>query len=45
MAKKIEAELGKEALVQTVSDGYYAFADTYNRIAEDNMQIQWSTIP
>ena len=45
MAMTIESELGQETLVKTVSDGYYAFADTYNSIAEEDMQILWSTRP
>lgn len=45
MAMTIEEELGKEALIQTVSNGYYAFADTYNRIAEKDLQMQWAATP
>lgn len=45
MTQKIETELGRDALVQTISDGYYAFADTYNSIANENMKINFSTVP
>jgi hypothetical protein len=45
MAMTIESELGREALVQTVVDGYEAFVRTYNSVAEETMDIQWSTTP
>jgi hypothetical protein len=41
MAMTIEDELGRDALVQTVSDGYYAFVDTYNGVANKGMNIHW----
>jgi hypothetical protein len=41
MAMTIESELGREALVQTISGGYEAFAETYNAVAGDGMKILW----
>jgi hypothetical protein len=38
MAQTIENELGREALIQTVSDGYESFANTYNSIADEDMK-------
>ena len=43
MAVKIESELGRETLVQTISDGYYDFADAYNSVADENMKIRWGS--
>lgn len=45
MAMTIENELGREALVQTISGGYEAFVRTYNAVVEESMQIQWETTP
>lgn len=45
MAMTIEDQLGREALVQTVQDGFYAFADTYNSLAAENMQIVYEVVP
>ena len=41
MALTIDRELGREALVQTMSDGYESFVETYNAVAKDSMRIQW----
>lgn len=43
MTGKIESELGRETLVQTISDGYYDFADAYNSVADENMKIRWDS--
>ena len=45
MAAKIEAELGRDALIQTIQDGYQAFADTYNALVDEEMQIRWLPTP
>lgn len=45
MAMKIEQALGKEALIQTVEDGFYAFAETYNSIADEDMKVIWEVVP
>jgi hypothetical protein len=45
MAKTIEEALGHEALVQTVEDGFYAFAETYNSIADEDMKVVWEVVP
>jgi hypothetical protein len=45
MAMTIEHELGREALVRTVSDGYEAFATAYNAVAEEEMKIHWANTP
>jgi hypothetical protein len=45
MAMKIEQALGKGALIQTVEDGFYAFAETYNSIADEDMKFVWEVIP
>lgn len=45
MAMKIENELGHEALVQTIDDGFYSFAETYNALADEDMQILWNEVP
>ena len=42
MAAEIEHQLGRQALIQTIQDGYQSFPETYNAIAEQDMQIQWS---
>jgi hypothetical protein len=41
MAMRINDELGREALVQTISGGYESFVETYNSVAEEGMRIQW----
>ena len=41
MAMTIEQELGREMLVQTVSDGFSAFAEAYNTVADEDMRILW----
>jgi hypothetical protein len=41
MAMTIEEELGRDVLTQTVSDGYTAFADAYNSLADEEMKILW----
>ncbi|UCF61089.1 MAG: hypothetical protein JSV37_15235 [Anaerolineaceae bacterium] len=45
MAMTIEEELGREALIQTIVDGYESFADTFNSIAEEGMLIRWRPEP
>ena len=45
MARTIEKELGREALTQTISDGYESFADLYNSLVEEEMRIQWRPAP
>lgn len=45
MAAQIERELGRDALIATIRDGYQAFPDTYNRLVDDEMQIRWSPTP
>jgi hypothetical protein len=45
MAMKIEEELGRETLVQTIEDGFYAFAETYNSIADEDMKVVWELTP
>jgi hypothetical protein len=45
MAMTIERELGRDALVKTIFDGYTDFADTYNAIADEEMRIQWRIEP
>ena len=45
MANIIEDQLGREALTQTILDGYEHFADTYNGLVEEDMRIQWRTTP
>jgi hypothetical protein len=39
MAMTIEDKLGKEALMQTVADGFYSFVRVYNSVAEEGMKI------
>ena len=41
MAMRIDDELGKEALVKTIEDGYLSFVDSYNSIAVDEMKIYY----
>lgn len=43
MTQKIESQLGRDALAQTVLDGYYTFANTYNSITDENMKIRWQS--
>lgn len=45
MAMTIENELGHEALVQTIEDGFYSFAETYNYLVDEDMQIRWNEVP
>ena len=45
MAQTIENELGRDALTQTIVDGYDRFADIYNGLVEAEMRIQWRTAP
>lgn len=45
MAATIEQELGRQALIQTITEGHQAFADAYNRLSDEGMHIQWSTAP
>ena len=45
MAMVIAEELGRDALVQTIADGYESFSETYNAIAEEGMRIQWGQAP
>jgi hypothetical protein len=45
MAQTIENELGREVLVQTISDGYESFAETYNAVTDENMKIRWRPEP
>ncbi len=41
----IEAKLGRDVLVQTISGGYEAFVRTYNAVADEEMKILWSATP
>lgn len=43
MTQKIESQPGRDALIHTISDGYYAFADTYNSISDEDMKIRWQS--
>lgn len=46
LAKTIEAQLGREALIQTVgSGGFYSFVRVYNSIAEEGMKLEGFSIP
>jgi hypothetical protein len=45
MAMTIEDQLGREALVQTVQDGFYSFSEMYNTLAPENMKIVWELMP
>ena len=45
MALTIEDQLGRDALVQTVEDGFYSFAETYNTLVDENMKIVWELVP
>ncbi|MEJ2487553.1 MAG: hypothetical protein P8Y68_17665 [Anaerolineales bacterium] len=45
MAMKIENKLGREALVRSIEDGFYNFAETYNSIADEDMKIIWEKVP
>ncbi len=45
MAATIENELGREALPQTILDGYESYADLYNGLVEEQMRIQWKAAP
>jgi hypothetical protein len=44
MAMTIENELGHEALVQTIEDGFYSFAETYNSLVDEDMQVRWNEV-
>lgn len=41
----IEEELGREALAQTVADGFYSFVRVYNSVAQDDIKIMGFTEP
>jgi hypothetical protein len=45
MAATIEREQGRQALVQTIVDGYDAFADTYNGVVDEDMRVRWRPEP
>ena len=45
MAAQIERELGRDALVQTIRDGYQAFPEANNALVDEEMRIHWSTTP
>jgi hypothetical protein len=45
MAMTIENELGHEALVNTIEDGFYNFAETYNDLVDEDMQVRWNEVP
>ncbi len=45
MAMTIEDQLGREALIQTVQDGFNSFAETYNTLAAEDMKIIWELNP
>ncbi len=45
MAMTIQRELGREALNQTIVDGYESFADTYNGIVDEEMRVRWRPEP
>lgn len=45
MAMTIENALGRDVLVQSVEDGFYNFAETYNAIADEDMKIIWKKVP
>lgn len=45
MAMTIENELGHKALVQTIDDGFYSFAETYNALVDEDMQVHWNEAP
>ena len=40
----IENELGHEVLVQTIEDGFYSFAETYNTLVDEDMQVRWNEV-
>ena len=42
MATRIEGELGREALVDTIETGPISFIQTYNAIAEDGMKLHFA---
>ncbi|MEJ2758766.1 MAG: hypothetical protein P8046_09835, partial [Anaerolineales bacterium] len=44
MAMTIENELGHEALVQTIEDGFFNFAETYNTLVDEDMQVRWNEV-
>jgi hypothetical protein len=41
VARAIDRELGREALVDTVRRGPLAFIETYNRVVQPDLQIHW----
>jgi len=45
MTATVETKLGREALARTVSDGYEAFVNAYNAVAEEGMKLQWANSP
>jgi hypothetical protein len=45
MAMTIEDQLGREALVQSIQEGFYSFAETYNTLAAEDMKIVWELNP
>ena len=45
MSMTIEKELGHEALVQTIEDGFYSFAETYNELVDEEMEVRWNEVP
>jgi hypothetical protein len=44
MAQQIEEQLGAEALVQTIEDGFFSFVDTYNSIVEEDMRVVYTLV-
>ncbi len=42
MARTIEENFGREGLVQTVEDGFYAFTKKYNAVAAEQMKIYYT---
>ena len=42
MAMRIEQELDRDALVQTIENGFYSFVETYNLIADENMRVVYT---
>ena len=41
MALIIKRAMGREALTETIAQGYQRFTDTYNSLDEKDMQINW----
>jgi tetratricopeptide (TPR) repeat protein len=42
MAGRIEDQLGREALVDTIETGPMAFIETYNSVAEEGMELRFA---